>query len=302
MTRRPARAGAPEGGLVIDKAAGLTSHDVVALARHALGQPRIGHTGTLDPMATGVLPLLLGRATRLARFLSTDRKSYEAAIRFGQATSTYDAEGTPVGPAARELPDRETVEGALHRFRGRFDQVPPLVSAKQVDGRRAYDLARAAVRVTLLPVPVEVTRLEVIGLESGVVRLEIDCSAGFYVRSLAHDLGAALGVGAHLAALRRCRSGRFALPDCVSIEQLAGGVDATAGRVIGMADLLPDLPARRLSPTEAAGVAKGRTVEDVEGLVSGQSPLFARLLAPDGGLAAIAERRSGVLHPLVVLL
>ena len=132
MTRRPARAGAPEGGLVVDKAAGLTSHDVVALARRALGQPRIGHTGTLDPLATGVLPLLLGRATRLARFLAADRKTYEATVRFGQATSTYDAEGEPAGPAAHTLPRRETVEEALQRFRGRYEQKPPAVSAKKV--------------------------------------------------------------------------------------------------------------------------------------------------------------------------
>jgi tRNA pseudouridine55 synthase len=303
MTRPPARPGAPEGGLVVDKPAGPTSHDVVALARRSLGQPRVGHTGTLDPMATGVLPLLLGRATRLARFLAADRKSYEAAVRFGQATSTYDAEGTPVGPATRTVPDRAAIEEMLERFRGRFDQVPPIVSAKKVGGHRAYTLARAAAPVTLAPVAVEVSRLEMVRLEGAVATLHIDCSAGFYVRSLAHDLGVALGVGAHLAALRRTRSGPFVLDDCVSIEQLADASGDTEVRLIGMVDLLPDLLARSLSPSEAEGVTRGRDVSNpCEPTNDCPSARFVRLLAPDGRLAAVAEARRDALHPLVVLL
>jgi tRNA pseudouridine55 synthase len=303
MTRRPARAGAPEGGLVVDKAAGLTSHDVVALARRALGQPRIGHTGTLDPMATGVLPLLLGRATRLARFLAADRKTYEATVRFGQATSTYDAEGEPAGPAAHTLPRRETVEQTLQRFRGRFEQKPPAVSAKKVGGRRAYALARAAQPVDLAPVPVEVTRLELEAFDGTDARLHIDCSAGCYVRALAHDLGAALGVGAHLTALRRTRSGRFTLDDGVTIERIVATPDAVGVRAIGMADLLSDLPVRSLSLAETANVAKGRPVEGtpVSG-VGGPTGHFVRLLDPAGRLAAVAETRGDSLHPLVVLL
>jgi tRNA pseudouridine55 synthase len=303
MTRRPARAGAPEGGLVVDKAAGLTSHDVVALARRALGQARIGHTGTLDPMATGVLPLLLGRATRLARFLAADRKTYEAAVRFGQSTSTYDAEGLPVGPAAWDLPDRAAVEAVLARFRGRFEQVPPAVSAKRVGGHRAYALARAAKPVTLEPVTVEVTRLELAGFDGTVATVVIDCSAGFYVRSLAHDLGIALGVGGHLVALRRTRSGRFALDDSVSIQRIVDDPHCTSAHVIGMAELLSDLPVRPLSPTEAADVAKGRPVADADVGASGRlASSFVRLLDADGALAAVAEPRGGSLHPLVVLL
>jgi tRNA pseudouridine55 synthase len=303
MSRRAARPGAPEGGLVIDKAAGLTSHDVVALARRALGQPRIGHTGTLDPMATGVLPLLLGRATRLARFLATDQKTYEAAVRFGQSTSTYDAEGAPVGPAARGLPDRAAVEAALERFRGRFDQMPPAVSAKKVGGHRAYALARAAVPVTLAAVAVAVTRLEMAGFDGAVATLQIHCSAGFYVRSLANDLGAALGVGAHLAALRRTRSGRFTLDDSVSIQQIVEATDNARGRVIAMAELLSDLPAQALSPAEAEGVAKGRAVNCARDRGPACRPgNFVRLLDAGGELAAVAETRGEVLHPLVVLL
>ncbi len=302
MTRRRARTGAPEGGLAIDKTAGLTSHDVVAVARRTLGQPRIGHTGTLDPMATGVLPLLLGRATRLARFLASDRKSYEATIRLGQATSTYDADGTPVGAAATSLPDRGAVEAALVQFRGHCDQVPPAVSAKKIGGHRAYALARAGAPVALPPVSVEVTRLDLVDLEDGLATLHLDCSAGFYVRSLAHDLGTALGVGAHLTALRRTRSGGFSLRDCISMPQLAGARDAAA-HVIGMAALLPDMPSRPLSPAEADDVMKGRPVVNVDVLANGSTVRrFARLLAPDGVLAAVAEARGGVLHPLVVLL
>ena len=303
MSRRPARAGAPEGGLVVDKAAGLTSHDVVALARRALGQPRIGHAGTLDPMAPGVLPLLLGRATRLARFLAADHKTYEAAVRFGQSTSTYDAEGSPVGPTTRELPDRAAIEAAIDRFRGRFHQMPPAVSAKKVGGHRAYALARAAQPVTLEPVTVEVRRLELAGFDGTVATLVIDCSAGFYVRSLAHDLGCALGVGGHLAALRRTRSGRFTLDDSVSIQRIVEDSDEAGAQVIGMADLLSDLPAQCLSSTEAAGVAQGRPVEDLEGLrMAFQPGSFVRLLDAQGRLAAVAEARGRALHPLVVLL
>ena len=303
MTRRRARAGAPEGGLAIDKTAGLTSHDVVAVARRALGQPRIGHTGTLDPMATGVLPLLLGRATRLARFLASDRKSYEAAIRLGQATSTYDADGTPVGAAATSLPDRGAVEAALEHFRGPFDQVPPAVSAKKIGGHRAYTLARAGAPVALPPVSVEVTRLDLVDLEDGLATLHLDCSAGFYVRSLAHDLGTALGVGAHLTTLRRTRSGGFSLTDCISMPQLAEACEDAAIHVISMAALLPDMPAHPLSPAEADDVMKGRPIVNVDVPANGSAvSRFARLLAPDGGLAAVAEARGGVLHPLVVLL
>jgi tRNA pseudouridine55 synthase len=302
MRRRPARAGAPEGGLVVDKPPGLTSHDVVALARRALGQPRIGHTGTLDPMATGVLPLLLGRATRLARFLAGDGKRYEAVVRFGQATSTHDAEGEPVGPASRDLPDRASLEDALASFRGRFDQTPPAVSAKNVGGHRAYALARAARPVPLAPVRVEVTRLDLAAFDGVEATLHIECSAGFYVRALANDLGVALGAGAHLAALRRTRSGRFTLDESVTVKDLVEAPDDAAARVIGMAALLPDLPMRALSDQEAAGVAKGRPVNGpARPLAASSDGTFVRLVDPDGRLAAVAETRGSALHPLVVL-
>ena len=303
MKRRPAPAGALEGGLVVDKPSRLTSHDVVALARRALDQPRIGHTGTLDPMATGVLPLLLGRATRLARFLARQGKSYDATVRFGQATSTFDAEGDPVGPTASDLPDRATIEEALRSFRGTFDQTPPAISAKKVGGHRAYVLARGAQPVCLSPVSVTVTRLELTAFDGVEATFRVDCSAGFYVRSLANDLGAALGVGAHLNALRRTRSGRFCLSDSVTVETLVEAPDAATARAIKMADLLSDLPVRRLSDEEAARVAEGRPVDGMTAPYEGASGRgFVRLLDPEGGLAAVAEMRGVSLHPLVVLL
>ena len=305
MSRRPARAGAPEGGLVVDKAAGLTSHDVVALARRALGQPRIGHTGTLDPMATGVLPLLLGRATRLARFLAADRKTYEAAVRFGQSTSTYDAEGTPVGPAARDLPDRAAIEAALDRFRGRFDQMPPAVSAKKVGGHRAYALARAAQPVTLAAGD----RRGHAGWSSqdSTVRSRRSSSTARRASTFGRwpTTSAVRWVSAaHLAALRRTRSGRFTLDDSVSIQRIVEDSDEAGAQVIGMADLLPDLPAQCLSSTAAAGVAtrasSGGLGRDSEWRVG--PAVSCASWTPEGRLAAVAEARGRALHPLVVLL
>src|SRR6185369_7059433 len=183
-----------DGLLVIDKPVGPTSHDVVSRMRRVLGERRIGHTGTLDPAASGVLPLVLGRATRLARFLSAGDKRYEAVIRFGVATDTYDAEGTPVGALRKgATPPRHAIETALCDFRGTFLQQPPAYSAKKIAGRRSYDIARAGYaddESPAFPAPVTVTvrRLEITQIEDDDVTLDIECSAGFYVRSLAHDL------------------------------------------------------------------------------------------------------------------
>ena len=202
-----------DGLLVIDKPSGPTSHEVVARVRRALGERRIGHTGTLDPAATGVLPLVLGRATRLARFLSASDKSYEAVVRLGVATDTYDGAGTPAGPSYQgALPSREAIDRALDAFRGTFLQQPPAYSAKKIDGRRSYSLARAAARSAgdgiersstgagALPTPVSVTThsIVLVSVEGDRVTLNVSCSAGFYVRALAHDLGVRLGIGAHL--------------------------------------------------------------------------------------------------------
>ena len=210
----PSRAATPasEGALVIDKPRGMTSHDVVAVVRRILKERRVGHTGTLDPMATGVLPLVIGRATRLARFLSAGRKRYEATIALGVETDTFDAEGSPVGgtrfeDATAPLPDDATVRVAMERFLGSFLQVPPAYSAKKVGGVAAHRLARRGEALDDLPA-VEVTVHELVVMEcrESTVRVSLEVSSGFYVRSLAHDLGRALGCGAHLeCAAARCR-------------------------------------------------------------------------------------------------
>jgi tRNA pseudouridine55 synthase len=301
MSRRRAQTGAPEGGLIIDKPAGPTSHDVVAVARRALGQPRIGHTGTLDPLATGVLTLLLGRATRLAQFLASSDKTYLATIQFGQATSTYDADGEPAGPARPVRLDPIAVEAALAHFRGRQRQVPPAISAKKVGGQRAYDIARRNQPVNLAPVEVEVTELTLVSCEQTRAVLRVTCSAGFYVRSLAHDLGIRLAIGAHLAALRRERSGGFTLADSVGLDRLAGDPVGVAGRVLPMADLLPEWPSHALSESDAARIRQGQALAG--GPDSGTVLPTGRVRLVDqlGHLVAVAESRAGFLHPVLVL-
>jgi tRNA pseudouridine55 synthase len=293
--RRPAP-GAPEGGLVIDKPGGMTSHDVVAGVRRALKQPRIGHAGTLDPMATGVLPLLLGRATRLAQFVSSADKTYLATVRFGQATTTYDAEGDPVGPASRVTLERPALEHLLERFRGRQVQSPPAVSAKRVGGTRAYVLARSTPDLQLPPVTVEVHALTLVGVDGADAHLRLDVAAGYYVRSLAHDLGVALGTGAHLVALTRERSGAFTLEQAVPLREVLESPAAVVPRVIPAVDLLAGLPRVAVDATAAARIAHGRPVEGPE-MEDGR----ACLVGPDGGLLALAECRGRLLHPFLVL-
>jgi tRNA pseudouridine55 synthase len=296
--RRRAVAGAPEGGLIVDKPAGMTSHDVVAAVRRAFGQPRVGHTGTLDPMATGVLPLLLGQATRLAQFLATTSKTYIATVRFGQATSTYDAEGVPVGPAVEVTLDPARLESTLARFRGRQRQHPPAVSAKRVGGERAYAVARAAAPLALEAVEVEVESLTLLACREREADFRVTASAGFYVRSLAHDVGAALGVGGHLSALRRERSGKFTLEAAVPLESVLGEPGTAKARLIPAADLLPDWPAIALDFEESGRVRQGRPVAAP---ASAGPAGRVRLLGPEGRLAGLAEVRGRLLHPFLVL-
>lgn len=303
----PPRPGDLDGALVVDKPAGITSHDVVAIVRRALGRPKVGHAGTLDPAATGVLPLLIGRATRLSRFLTLERKEYDALIRLGWATDTYDAEGAPTGPRAESLPTLAQIDEALARFRGPQLQTPPPVSAKKVAGRRAYALARAAQPVALAPVAVEVFSLERVSFEGDTLRVRVACSAGFYVRSLAHDLGAALGIGAHLASLRRTRSGPFGLEGALTVEEIVGMDAARLRRAVApLASLLPHLPEMRLTDAGARQVGHGRPATPADVGVPGALAALGRgervrLVDGQGRLVAVAESRPPVLHPLVVL-
>ena len=295
------------GVLVVDKPAGPTSHDVVARVRRALKTRRVGHTGTLDPLATGVLPLVLGSVTRLAQYLSSADKAYLADVRFGFATTTYDALGAPTGGAVPdgapfEL-DAGTIEGALGPFRGTYLQMPPAFSAKKIAGRPAYELARAGQVPELKAVQVTVSALEVIDQQGATARLRVVCSSGFYVRTLAHELGERLGCGAHLSALRRTRAGTFELKDAITLEEIEAAGVAIGDRLLAPERLLTDMPAARLSADGATKARHGAAIGPAawrgdELVTSGKM----RLLDDAGGLLGIGELRpGGLLHPVLVL-
>lgn len=298
------------GVLLIDKPPGPTSHDVVARLRRTSGERRIGHTGTLDPLASGLLPLVMGSATRLASALSGREKSYDAGIRLGFATDTDDAEGQPIGPASTALPDDRAVEHALAQFRGTLEQVPPQHSAKKIGGQRAYDLARRNRVVDLRPVTVTVHTLEWIGREANdVIDVRVSASAGFYVRALARDLGRLLGCGAHLARLRRTGVGPFRVERALPLSEAERLGRNVAARLIPPADALPDLPGVRVTDAGRTRVAHGNSIgpEHVAGpwvgvRAAGEGHrVLCRILGPEGGLLALAEARGGALHPVVVL-
>jgi tRNA pseudouridine55 synthase len=316
----------PDGVLIVDKPPGPTSHDVVTLARRALGISRIGHTGTLDPMASGVLPLVVGRATRLAQFLTASDKSYEATIAFGRTTDTYDAAGTVVS-ASDARPTRDALDAALDRFRGTFDQTPPAYSAKNIDGERSYELARKANRgagssdsaAITRPKAVAVTtrRLELLSFDGETARIDLQVTAGFYVRSLAHDLGEALGCGALLAGLRRTRSGEFGLDRAVPLaDVLQSGRESLAGRIVTLRELLPDVPSVTLRSAAQLERLKNGVEMAPSDLVapfvtaggppaSPEAPqkIIVRLMGPDGDLVGLAKpsKTAGNLHGWVVL-
>jgi len=291
---------------VLDKPAGPTSHDVVARMRRVLGTKRIGHTGTLDPFATGVLPLVIGRATRLASFLSGEEKEYDAGIRFGLATETYDGTrltGPPIDPPAGL--DRRAIEDALLAFRGTFDQMPPSYSAKKIEGVAAYKLARNNKPVALRAVPVTVSDLVLESYEHGLARVRVRATAGFYVRSLAHDLGQRLGCGAHLESLRRTRAGAFGLEVAVPLEQAEADPAKAAAAMLSLERLLPDIPAVVLNERGVWRATHGNELGpgDLDRVAPQQDGDARRRLLDDSGrLLGIAERRpGGLLHPVVVL-
>src|SRR5580700_11790980 len=232
-----------DGILVVDKPRGKTSHDVVEAVRRLVGFRGIGHFGTLDPLATGVLVLALGRATRLARFYGGRRKRYTCVVRFGFSTDTYDADGEPTGPDTAPALNAEELAGFVAQFVGKIKQTPPSFSAKKIHGRPAHELARKHKPVKLEPVEVEVYEFRVTGVEGSVVRFAVECGAGTYIRSLAHDLGKLHGAGAHLAEITRTAVGEFTLDHAATLEELAE--DARAGkvgaRVIALENLLTEL-------------------------------------------------------------
>jgi len=297
-----------DGALLVDKPAGVTSHDVVAWARRVLRTPRIGHTGTLDPLATGLLVLLVGRATRLAQFLVADEKEYVAGIRLGVSTPTYDAEGlagADSGRLGRWALGGGRVEEVLAEFRGTFLQTPPPYSAKKVDGVRAYKQARRQKPVTLEPVEVTVKDLERLPSDDDTLLvLRIVTSAGFYVRSLAHDIGRRLGCGAHLETLRRTRAGTFRVDAAGTLDALEREPGAAA-HLLPIEALLAHLPALTLLDEGVRRAVHGNTIAPLQvagGLPPGDASPLVQLLEPGGRLIAVARRDSGaLLHPVVVL-
>ena len=290
------------GVLVIDKPRGLTSHDVVAAARRAIGETRIGHTGTLDPLATGVLPLAVGCATRLVRFLTASDKDYAATIRFGLTTDSYDITGVET-TRTDITPSLEEVVSAIRALTGEYLQEPPAFSAKKVAGRRAYDLARRAEPVQLRPVPVCVSEARMIDFADGRAQVSLTCSAGFYVRAFAHSLGRLTGAGACLEALRRTRSGEFQLDTAISMAALQDRASVDA-RVVPIEALLPRLPAVSLTERGRAHVTHGRELGPDDYTPGLSDPEWTRLFDTSGALVALARpgRSPGALHPSVVLI
>jgi tRNA pseudouridine55 synthase len=297
--------------LVVDKPAGPTSHDVVDHVRRSLRLRRAGHTGTLDPFATGVLPVCVGKATRLARFLTAGEKTYRATARLGFATTTDDGTGTPLSAPRPVSVDRAAVEAAARALVGAQMQVPPAYSAKRSGGERLYDLARRGVAVERPPVPVVIHSLEVRRVDGDEVEIEVRCGPGTYVRALARDLGERLGTGAHLVALRRVRSGTFG-------EEAAIGWDDVPVRgreaLVPMASLLPELPAVTVTDEGQRALRHGRDLAGgllVGGFPDAPEPCW-RVLDASGSLLALASPRGTetmgelrvdpVLHPDIVLL
>ena len=285
--------------LVIDKPAGLTSHDIVNRVRRILQQKSVGHLGTLDPLATGVLPVVVGSLTRLAQFYNDSEKSYEGTIRFGIATDTFDAEGDPTGPAQEVSLSLAQVRQAAQRFRGRMQQMPPPFSAKKIHGVPAYKLARKKREVKLAPVEVEIHEFEVLSCEAERAHFRSRVASGTYMRSVAHDLGAVLGCGAHLESLRRTRVAEFSLSDAHTCEQLETANQA--GRLEDLAihprKLLPDMPSVTATDEIAAFVRSGRAVNLPDFSRAKQLKVFHG----QSELIAIATRIAGTLfHPRIV--
>ncbi len=253
---------------MIDKPPGLTSHDVVARVRRILGVRQVGHFGTLDPFATGVLPVSVGKATRFAQFYLKSRKSYSGTIRFGHSTDTYDSTGRATSEDQPVTLETATLEKLFQEFTGRLMQTPPPFSAKHVGGVRAYELARQQKPVSLEPVEVEIYALELLGVAGPDVRFAVECSGGTYVRSLAHDFGQRLGSGAYLADLRRTGVAEFKESQAVTLERLA----------------------------EAAGQKEGRKLPGAAGSAAARFPGADRSRAPGGGRASRTRFRTGTIH------
>jgi tRNA pseudouridine55 synthase len=287
------------GLLIVDKPAGITSHDVVSIVRRATGEKSVGHLGTLDPMATGVLPLLLGKYTRLAQFFGQAEKRYTGTMRFGFATDTFDAEGEAAGEMRPLTLSLEELRELAKRFSGELDQMPPVFSAKKINGVPAHKLARAGKEVPVKPARIFIHHFALTALEGDVASFDMHVSAGGYVRSVAHELGELAGCGAHLASLRRTQAGPFTLAESLTIEELkslsAAQIEA---RLPHPRTLLPDMPSVVVDEQTAGRIRNGIQVNLPE---FSQAPMVKAFAAPRD-LLAITRRVAGTLmQPIVVL-
>jgi tRNA pseudouridine55 synthase len=292
-----------DGVIVVDKPEGWTSHDVVSKIRRIAATKRVGHLGTLDPIATGVLPLVIGRATRLAQFYTRSDKIYDGIVRFGWSTDTYDASGEPTSAQTELQIDSAELERQLEKFRGEFLQTPPPVSAKKVAGRRAYELARRSTPVDLAPVAVSVYELTLVGLEGAEAHIRAHCSGGTYLRSIAHDLGQALGCGAHLKTLRRLASGEFEIDQARTIPQLESlaASERLLDALVPAAEMLPAFPSVYVDEVLAGQIRHGRNFP-ASPFRSQPLARYVKAVTRQGELVAVGEAvMPNLYHPLVVL-
>ncbi|MDB4876037.1 MAG: tRNA pseudouridine synthase [Gemmatimonadetes bacterium] len=282
------------GVLLVDKPAGITSHDAVAIVRRAAHTRRVGHTGTLDPFATGLLVMLIGRGTRLIPYVDGEPKVYEATIRFGAETDTDDGTGTTTRTA--ELPADGAIEEGIRQLTGPIDQVPPAYSAKQVDGTRAYAAARGGRALELEPCRVNVHEWTILGRDGADLRVRISCGGGTYIRALARDLGRLTTSAAHLSALRRTRTGQFSVDDAATLDAIAAG----ALPVQSLRAAIPSLPVRRLDASELGRVGHGNPIAARAGDLQAEGARIA-LVDDEETLIAVAERAGSELRPKLVL-
>lgn len=311
-----------DGILIIDKPTGLTSHDVVARVRRILKTKRVGHTGTLDPFATGVLVLLVGKATRLAQFLDKDEKEYEAIVKFGHETDTGDRTGTPRDRQSDDtrqynlrkqvsenttLLDSSEIEDALQKFRGTIQQIPPMYSAKKIDGKKLYEHARQGREVERKPATVKISKLEELSpehdgpaLDFDTLTLRVACSAGTYIRTLAEDIGRELGVGAHLYELRRTRAGKFTIGQSVTLEALEQ-LDDPGKVLLPLKEAVAHLPEMHLPPDRVERTRSGLSSRFDSEAFAGQS---IQMLGPDLELVAVGvyDSTENIVQPKVVLI
>jgi tRNA pseudouridine55 synthase len=291
------------GLLIIDKPGGMTSHDVVGKLRKITGERSIGHLGTLDPMATGVLPLVLGKFTRLAQYFSSAEKSYTGSIRFGFATDTYDAEGQPASPDCwpQGPSSLSQIREAARRFHGVMEQMPPAYSAKKIGGKAAYQLAREGKPVELKTATVDITEFEILSLEGAEATFRMSISAGGYVRSVAHELGQDLGCGAHLSSLRRTQAGVFTLEQAHTLDELfplTGNIEALEALGINPRLLLPEMPSVTGDPQALGKLRNGAQANLAE---FSRAPLV-KVFAGQRELVGIAKRIAGTLfQPIAVM-